>query len=240
MKKLILLAMCTVLIGAGAAKADTIVNFSNDTTVTRNNGVDYTFPNVIGDPNYFSTPGGQYNVNTEVLTINTNWDPQKDGYLDPREKTAFLFVSQGGNVWAINLEASADNVFVPTSANIQTSFDIFNPNPLGGYGKYISGSEVPVAVTGTTTVDLAVAWVWGDPVHPGTSTGNSFALGLSGLSGFQSGVAFDILWGTAQCANGPIQANFSNVVPIPPSALLLGTGILGLVGLRWRRQKTNV
>jgi len=29
-----------------------------------------------------------------------------------------------------------------------------------------------------------------------------------------------------------------NVVPLPPTALLLGSGLLGLVGLGWRRRKT--
>jgi hypothetical protein len=31
-----------------------------------------------------------------------------------------------------------------------------------------------------------------------------------------------------------------NLVPLPPSALLLGSGLLGLVGVGWRRRKTNV
>jgi hypothetical protein len=29
------------------------------------------------------------------------------------------------------------------------------------------------------------------------------------------------------------------LIPLPPSALLLGTGLLGLVGLGWRRRKTS-
>jgi choice-of-anchor C domain-containing protein len=37
---------------------------------------------------------------------------------------------------------------------------------------------------------------------------------------------------------GPVIDNV-NVVPIPPSALLLGTGLLGLVGLGWRRRKVS-
>jgi hypothetical protein len=30
------------------------------------------------------------------------------------------------------------------------------------------------------------------------------------------------------------------VVPIPPTVLLMGSGLLGLVGLGWRRRKTKV
>ncbi len=48
---------------------------------------------------------------------------------------------------------------------------------------------------------------------------------------------FSFLWGTATCANDIV----SGQVPIPPPVLLLGTGLLGLVGLKkWRRrgQKT--
>ena len=41
--------------------------------------------------------------------------------------------------------------------------------------------------------------------------------------------------------NGPVTGayNDTQVVPLPPSALLLGSGLLGLVGLGWRRRKTN-
>jgi hypothetical protein len=45
------------------------------------------------------------------------------------------------------------------------------------------------------------------------------------------------LWGTATCANDIITGQLPQV-PIPPTALLLGTGILGMVGLGWRRRKT--
>ena len=36
---------------------------------------------------------------------------------------------------------------------------------------------------------------------------------------------------------GGFDLNQSNAVPIPPSALLLGSGLLGLVGIGWRRKQ---
>jgi choice-of-anchor C domain-containing protein len=41
-------------------------------------------------------------------------------------------------------------------------------------------------------------------------------------------------------AYGPALDNVSvNAIPIPPSALLMGSGLLGLVGLGWRRRQDN-
>ena len=45
---------------------------------------------------------------------------------------------------------------------------------------------------------------------------------------------------TYGCGNDNLMGEIAaNTVPIPPSALLLGTGLLGLVGLGWRRRRQS-
>jgi hypothetical protein len=45
---------------------------------------------------------------------------------------------------------------------------------------------------------------------------------------------------TYECGNDLLMGHIvGSPVRVPPSALLLGTGLLGLVGLRWRRRQTN-
>jgi hypothetical protein len=50
-------------------------------------------------------------------------------------------------------------------------------------------------------------------------------------------------WGTATCANdiltGQVGGGGEPQVPIPPTALLLGSGLLGMVGLGWRRKRSQ-
>ena len=56
---------------------------------------------------------------------------------------------------------------------------------------------------------------------------------------FTPAMSLSALTAANQVNSTSYSGSLSYVVPIPPSALLLGTGILGLVGLGWRRRKTS-
>lgn len=74
-----------------------------------------------------------------------------------------------------------------------------------------------------------------------SSDPNNFKLTLAGLLGLtEFANAADIwLFYTYQCGNDiMVGETVGSKVPIPPSALLLGSGLLGLVGLGWRRRKS--
>jgi hypothetical protein len=59
------------------------------------------------------------------------------------------------------------------------------------------------------------------------------------VPGFQIvGTPFEIIWSTARCGNDIVNANIDAQVPIPGSVLLMGSGLLGLVGLAWRRRQS--
>jgi hypothetical protein len=48
------------------------------------------------------------------------------------------------------------------------------------------------------------------------------------------GGEYDYLWGTARCANDVVYS----AAPIPGSLVLLGSGILGLVGIGLRKKES--
>ena len=237
MKKLILLTMCMVFIGAGAGMADQ--TFLNTTTVVDNNGASYTYPTaVIGDMTVFGTSAATLSTPSDMFTITTNWNPGKDGDLGLTDlKTAFLFVESGGNTYAIDLDQSTLTATAAVYRN--PGAYKFSDDPSwswtkGGYyyGQYVSGSQIPVLASGGTSSTTDVTWSSLDP----SKLNNTVAVDLNGILG--SG-PWAFLWATADCANGPFVGGSFTPVPLPPSALLLGSGLLGLVGVGWRRRKTN-
>jgi hypothetical protein len=95
MKKVMLLTLCLVLLGAAAAMADTI-NFAGDIAIGSNGGT-YVNPTVLGYSDWFLTSSARFNAG--LFTITTNWNPGKDGTIGPGEtgynKVNSVRLSQG-------------------------------------------------------------------------------------------------------------------------------------------------
>ena len=106
-----------------------------------------------------------------------------------------------------------------------------------GWTATLSPDQLTVVATGPSAgVPLSTQFNWTEHYTVDTSAGPftvSEYLFSGGLNGtFLWGATYDS--NTGNIVGGPL----SNPVPLPPSALLLGSGLLGLVGLGWRRRKT--
>lgn len=163
------------------------------------------------------------------LIITTNWNPNRDGYLGVT--TADLFVTSGANSWAIHLDTLSGTGGVYINPTFQTTQDLFSIYPSDVYGgRYDSNgvlNVIPSLATGGTN-DGTVPVVWTI-----NGLGNLVDVNLSSLAGFDPN-NFSFTWAGGTCGNDTI---YGAAAPIPATALLLGSGLLGLVGLGWRRKK---
>jgi hypothetical protein len=137
--------------------------------------------------------------------------------------TMYTFGNSNNNHWQISDEYPG-GVY-------GTNYDRSNnPNQAGAHDPY--DPPVLLKTTATPISDDSVTVNW---EADGSPTPYLLTLTLTGVNAGGDWNSFDLLWATQTCANDTqyIQAT----VPIPGSLLLLGTGILGLGLLGWRRKR---
>jgi hypothetical protein len=243
MKKLLIFALTLgLLIGASAAMGATVT--INNTTVAYDQ-YGHPWPSVngtshIGDP--FTTQKAEFDTVTGKLKIFSDWNPGFNN-TDPGIVTAFLFIDKdplAANGWdyAVDLNAAGT---ATVQNKILSGLTITNSAPPSTgswyYGKTYDGVILPSPVSATGTDTTKTAGVTWSAFGPPYVTTNYVVVDVNNMVGTGQ---WEFFWGTGTCANGPFDGTSDGKVPVPPSVLLLGTGILGLAGFGWRRRKTNV
>jgi hypothetical protein len=188
--------------------------------------------NVSGDPNYVITDKNlnSHNVQEDYNALDLITFPSHDGFavvdLVPNDN--------GGVIWfdkeVIFNEADAgDN-------NFQITWDITNTSPytwsdyhfiFSDEGQVFSEPNTSsaefkgVTLVGNTEVDFFFDPPGGQLVDPGEILHVTMGLDLNGLD--PNGATLQL-------------RQIATAIPVPPSAFLLGSGLLGLGVLRWRRK----
>ena len=236
MRKTIFLTLILVL-GLGlvttGAWADTF--FPDETLVQEYHPGDPpgAWMDVVGPSNEFDIVSATLSLqsNGYHLSILTNWQP---GFDSQTIKTGDLFLAtdnlaKNWNV-AIVLDTNDPNRAAGTvyyNPTITTSIQLFGSGGIYYGGQYDEAdpNDVPVMGTSDETGSALVQWYLG---YSGSL--NMVDILLSDINGFDP-LSFQFLAASATCANDVIVGT----VPIPGTLLLLGSGLLGMAGLGWRK-----
>lgn len=243
MKKwaVILAVLIMVMAGAFSAQADTVQLFGpqkvEEFRWTSPSGGGWKY--VIGDAAEFATPSASVTWGAAgdiTFKIYTNYpqsgiSPAGVGVLaldldhnGTFEKGVIMAGPNAGNVYNVaGWVYSTQTVFANGSYYYGGKFDQANPQ------------LIPVAIeTGGGTGQVGTV-TWTDV--PGDSPA-AYLVTLY-LSGFNIGGEYNNFnwnWSPATCGNADIGGHAN--VPLPPSVLLLGSGLLGLGLVGWRRRQT--
>jgi hypothetical protein len=170
-----------------------------------------------------------------------------------------------GGTWVINVTTG---ITTPALAGTSMDLNSVNVSSIGAGTLTLMFSEVGFALSGTNYATMGIGGTTDGMVTYDAYFDNTNALfgtavppaGLIGATGNMVGDIHGVFSGGAtnnittvnpfsltQVVTITHQGAFQitsfdaklDVVPIPPTALLLGTGLLGLVGLGWRRKKKS-
>jgi hypothetical protein len=237
MKKItILLAILVLALMAAPAWANSVLNwnfetYSNGTYLDAGwkNGYDSDYKFTTGtydSGNHFAqaTDECKFDVIYQIVDVsklsngsqNPNW---LTGGTSENYTLSFDYSRPDSSVAKFALYYWNSTLAVPTSVS--------NPNnPDSHWAQVIGFTTLP-----KTTDDLL------PPIYPYTTSGT--------IDGSQPQYFLVILEGEAGCYPGFDNVDLSTVcpptgiIPVPPSALLLGSGLLGLAGLGWRKRRAG-
>lgn len=251
MRKMMLVVMSLMLtLSLGATGAwGGVLDFSDVTLIQNWSGAGHkgAWQDVVGTDVPFNTFKATFDTSSHVLTMFTNWDPTKSpvptGIPGVNFSTADLFLNFNPLTNAAFAAVTLGNLLGANTGTVffnptfKTSQDLFLPSGLSQFGGVYTTNinsagppsfKIPVKATGGTSTGTAtVTWASLGATEPLFS----FAIDLDDIAGLNTNNA-SFLWGTATCGNDVI----TGTVPVPPTLLLLGSGLLGL-GFMRRRMK---
>ncbi|RNC65608.1 MAG: VPLPA-CTERM sorting domain-containing protein [Desulfuromonadales bacterium] len=172
------------------------------------------------------------------VTIDTSFLNNTNGYLyfqygglNAVDSTATLHAFTGGTLAAANSTAVVDGTAV--SGTLPGTVVFANTNGTNDYNHGITFGS-----------NLKFSLAFAAPAFGGTSGGSStFSLGLfqdeTGQTSLLNGTLFTIDLNNDGTAAAQVLSNEATVTPtpIPAAAWLLGSGLMGLVGIRRRKEK---
>jgi hypothetical protein len=228
MKKLILLLLAMMLFLGLAVSGAMAFTYTilNNTDIQDSNGNwgwnGRTNPIQGGPPNdFFNTYGADWAGG--VLTIYSRWSPIKNNVFAGIVTADLIIDKNSDGIWDFSVGLDPGNNNATTRINnYYIGNDIFT-TPSGTYGVNVNQASPHRIVTAKPNQEtqIFVPVVWAASTKDGT---DMVSITLGNLVGDQ----FTFMWASGTCGNGPIEGK----VPVPPSVLLLGSGLVGLCLLR--------